>query len=407
MPLEEDELYQERILDHYEEPFHRGRCPAATHAPRGRQSALWRCRARRIGDRAGRHDSRRLLRRRRLLHQPGRGLDADRTDQRLPVGRGQDFHRRRHAEPVRRQADAQSAEVLPAVVAGACNRPSIRPLVDRWRRLPEPRRLARPLHGLDAGLAFAPIFRFSPACCMPTHSAPACRWSISTTPPRTQRPRQVIQSMVDVYEQHYANVHRGIHWLSDQSTDLYEEAREQGAGVHRRRSREEVIFTHGTTESINLVARSWGDANLRAGDEILLTEMEHHSNIVPWQQVAARTGAVVRFLPITDDGRLDLDALDALLDRAHPHRGGDGGLERAGHDQSAGRDRRAGARGRRGRAGRRGPERAAPADRRAARWASTFWPSAATRCWGPRASACCMAGANCSKRCRRFWAAAA
>jgi cysteine desulfurase/selenocysteine lyase len=129
----------------------------------------------------------------------------------------------------------------------------------------------------------------------------------------TQRPRQVIQAIVDTYEKHYANVHRGIHWLSDQSTDLFEETRGKVRAFINAPSLEEVIFTHGTTESINLVARSWGDANLRPGDEILLTEMEHHANIVPWQQAAARTGAIIRFLPITDDGQLALDQLDRLL----------------------------------------------------------------------------------------------
>lgn len=129
----------------------------------------------------------------------------------------------------------------------------------------------------------------------------------------TQRPRQVIQAMVDVYEKHYANVHRGIHWLSDQSTDLYEEARGKVRAFIGAPSTEQVIFTHGATESVNLVARSWGDANVRAGDEILLSEMEHHANIVPWQQLAARTGASVRFLPITDDGQLRLDLLDEYL----------------------------------------------------------------------------------------------
>jgi len=129
----------------------------------------------------------------------------------------------------------------------------------------------------------------------------------------TQRPRQVIQAMVDVYERHYANVHRGIHWLSDQSTDLFELARGKVQQFIGAQSLAEVIFTHGTTESINLVARSWGDANLLAGDEILLTEMEHHANIVPWQQAAVRTGAAVRFAPITDDGQLDLPAFDKLL----------------------------------------------------------------------------------------------
>jgi cysteine desulfurase / selenocysteine lyase len=129
----------------------------------------------------------------------------------------------------------------------------------------------------------------------------------------TQRPRQVIRAITDTYERHYANVHRGVHWLSDQATDLYEEARAKVRDFLGAPASEQVIFTHGTTESINLVARGWGDANLKPGDEILLTELEHHSNIVPWQQLAARSGAVVRFLPITDDGHLATDALDAWL----------------------------------------------------------------------------------------------
>ena len=129
----------------------------------------------------------------------------------------------------------------------------------------------------------------------------------------TQRPRQVIQSLVDVYEKHYANVHRGIHWLSDQSTDLYEEAREKTRVFINAAHREEVIFSYGTTEGINLVARSWGDANVKAGDEILLSEMEHHANLVPWYQLAERTGCNVRHLPITDDGQLVLDALPKML----------------------------------------------------------------------------------------------
>ncbi len=129
----------------------------------------------------------------------------------------------------------------------------------------------------------------------------------------TQRPRSVIQAIVDTYEQHYANVHRGIHWLSDQTTDLFEQAREKIQRFIGAERREEVIFTHGATEGINLVARSWGDAFLRTGDEILLTEMEHHANFVPWHQAAARTGAKIRYIPITDDGQLDLSSLGQLL----------------------------------------------------------------------------------------------
>ena len=129
----------------------------------------------------------------------------------------------------------------------------------------------------------------------------------------TQRPRQVIGALSQVYEQSYANVHRGIHWLSDQSTDLYEEARRKVQQFIGARHIDEVIFTHGATEGINLVARSWGDHHLKPGDEILLTEMEHHANIVPWQQLAERTGAVIRFLPITDEGELALDRLGEYL----------------------------------------------------------------------------------------------
>jgi cysteine desulfurase/selenocysteine lyase len=129
----------------------------------------------------------------------------------------------------------------------------------------------------------------------------------------SQRPRHVIQAIVDSYERHYANVHRGIHWLADQTTDRYEDAREKVRMLINAPAREQVIFTAGTTGGINLVARSWGEANLHAGDELLLTEMEHHSNLVPWQQVAQRTGARLRYIPVTDDGLLDLDVYDRLL----------------------------------------------------------------------------------------------
>jgi cysteine desulfurase/selenocysteine lyase len=141
----------------------------------------------------------------------------------------------------------------------------------------------------------------------------------------SQRPRPVIKAIVDAYQQHYANVHRGVHSLAEEIDELYEAAREKVRAFINAPGRpredgssattEQVIFTPGTTQSINLVARSWGDAFVRAGDEILLTEMEHHSNLVPWHQLAARVGAVVRHIPLTDDGRLQLDALDSLLTR--------------------------------------------------------------------------------------------
>ncbi len=129
----------------------------------------------------------------------------------------------------------------------------------------------------------------------------------------TQRPRQVIDAIRNVYERDYANVHRGIHTLSERSTELYEQAREKVRGLIGAEHARECIFTQGTTASINLVARSWGDANLQPGDEVLTTVMEHHSNLVPWQQTAERTGAVLRHVPITDDGRLDMAAFGRLL----------------------------------------------------------------------------------------------
>jgi cysteine desulfurase / selenocysteine lyase len=129
----------------------------------------------------------------------------------------------------------------------------------------------------------------------------------------TQRPRQVIEVLRRVYERDYANVHRGIHTLSERATEQYEEAREKVRDFIGAEYAREVIFTSGTTSGINLVARSWGDANIKRGDEILVTTMEHHSNLVPWHQLAERTGAVIRHIPITDDGLLILDGLDTLL----------------------------------------------------------------------------------------------
>jgi cysteine desulfurase/selenocysteine lyase len=129
----------------------------------------------------------------------------------------------------------------------------------------------------------------------------------------TQRPSSVIKTLVEAYEHHYANVHRGIHWLSEQSTDLFEEARETVRRFIHAQHRHEIIFTTGATAAINTVARGWGDQQLGPQDEILLTEMEHHSNIVPWQQLAARTGCQLRWIPVTDDGLLRMDQLSKLI----------------------------------------------------------------------------------------------
>jgi cysteine desulfurase/selenocysteine lyase len=130
----------------------------------------------------------------------------------------------------------------------------------------------------------------------------------------TQKPRAVLDALRHYYEHDNANVHRGIHELSNRATAGFEAARTRAAKFINARGAEEVIFTRGTTEGINLVAASWGASHIKAGDKILLTEMEHHSNIVPWQLLAERTGAKLSFWPITGDiGLLDMNRLDEWL----------------------------------------------------------------------------------------------
>ena len=128
-----------------------------------------------------------------------------------------------------------------------------------------------------------------------------------------QKPLAVIERLTRYYSEEHANIHRGVYRLSEQATLAYENARERLARFLNAPETREVIFTRGTTESVNLVAASWGRANLRAGDEILLTGMEHHANIVPWQMIAAQTGAVIKVVPVTPSGELDPDAFRALL----------------------------------------------------------------------------------------------
>ncbi len=129
----------------------------------------------------------------------------------------------------------------------------------------------------------------------------------------TQKPRCVVEAMVDEYYSTNANVHRGVHFLSQQATDLHERARERVRSFINAKSTAEIIFTRGTTESLNLVASSYGEAFLHEGDEVLLTTMEHHSNIVPWQLLRERKGIVIKEVPITERGELCLDRLEALI----------------------------------------------------------------------------------------------
>lgn len=130
----------------------------------------------------------------------------------------------------------------------------------------------------------------------------------------SQKPRKVIEALVHYYEHDNANVHRGIHELSNRATHAFENARARVAKFINARSADEIIWTRGTSEGINLVANTWGTKNLKPGDVILLTEAEHHSNIVPWQLLTQRTGAKVAYIPVTgDEGTLDLNKLDSVL----------------------------------------------------------------------------------------------
>jgi cysteine desulfurase/selenocysteine lyase len=134
----------------------------------------------------------------------------------------------------------------------------------------------------------------------------------------TQRPRQVLDAMDRFYRGHYANVHRGIHTLSEEATAAYEQSRHTLAALIGCREPREIIIGAGATAAINLVARTWAESELRAGDHVLLTLMEHHANIVPWQQLAERKGLRIAWVPLTADGQLDLVAASELMDRLQP-----------------------------------------------------------------------------------------
>jgi len=129
-----------------------------------------------------------------------------------------------------------------------------------------------------------------------------------------QRPLAVINAESHFYQHGYAAVHRGIHTLSQQATSDMENVRDQAARFINAASQEEIVFVKGTTEGINLVANTWGSSNLQAGDNLIITEMEHHANIVPWQMLAARNGVEVRVLPLNDNGELALEQLTGLID---------------------------------------------------------------------------------------------
>ncbi len=129
----------------------------------------------------------------------------------------------------------------------------------------------------------------------------------------TQKPKPVIQTIVDYYQGMNANVHRAIHFLGEKATLNFEEARQKVAKFINAPSSRQIVFTRGTTEAINLVATAWGEKFIGQGDEIILSEMEHHSNLIPWQLLAQKVGAKLRFIPFTEEGVLDFDAFEKIL----------------------------------------------------------------------------------------------
>jgi cysteine desulfurase/selenocysteine lyase len=149
-----------------------------------------------------------------------------------------------------------------------------------------------------------------PALAQQAHGHPLVYLDNAAT---SQKPKAVIDALRRYYEEDNANVHRGVHLLSQRATDVYEAARETIRAFINAASTREIIYTRNATESINLVARAWGDANVKKGDEVLITAMEHHSNIVPWQMLCGRVGATLRVAPMNDRGELLMDEFSALL----------------------------------------------------------------------------------------------
>ncbi|MEA3061904.1 MAG: cysteine desulfurase / selenocysteine lyase [Sphingomonadales bacterium] len=142
-------------------------------------------------------------------------------------------------------------------------------------------------------------------------------WAYLDSAATAQKPRPVIEAIARGYAETYATVHRGVYQRSAEMTLAFEAARRRTARFIGARAAEEVVFVRGATEGINLVAQSWGGTNLRSGDRIMLSVLEHHSNIVPWQMIAERTGAAIDVAPLTGDGRIDLDAMAAMLTERH------------------------------------------------------------------------------------------
>jgi cysteine desulfurase/selenocysteine lyase len=143
-------------------------------------------------------------------------------------------------------------------------------------------------------------------------------WAFLDSAASSQKPRQVLDAMREYYEHSYANVHRGVYTLAERATAGFEGAREKVRAFVNAETTREIVFTRQATEAINLIAYAWGLNNLGPGDVVIVTELEHHSNFVPWQYIAKRTGATFRMVPLTDDGELQLDAFDELAREGSP-----------------------------------------------------------------------------------------
>ena len=207
------------------------------------------------------------------------------------------------------------------------------------------------------------------------------------------KPRAVISAMTEAMETQYANVHRGLHWMSERTTEAYESTRDAVAGLLNAADRAEIVFVRNSTEAINLVAHSYGRGIMKPGQAVVISAMEHHSNIVPWQMLRDAHGIELRVAPITDAGELDMAGYEALLEDGRV------GLVAMTHMSNV-------------------LGTYTPAERIAqiahARWCTGAWTCRrwtriftclpGTNCTGRRGLACCMPSASCWKRCRRFWA---
>ena len=351
MPLDEEELYQERIQEYYEEPYHRGRCSQCTHAHEDTNPLC--------GD---------VIRLELQIDDQGTLKEVYFNGDGCCISQAA-------ASMLVEKFDGQPIEDVKKFTAqDMLDLFGVRLTPNRqkccllsWRVLQAALLLARPgqrrrrtAHHLgeeDFMTTVSQSTTFDPQRFRPDF--PILARTVHGDVPlvyldnaaTSQRPRQVIEAIVDAYENHYANVHRGIHTLwPKRSTNCTRTPGRRSASSSTPPAKcreddspattEQIIFTSGTTHSINLVARSWGDANVRPGDEILLSEMEHHSNLVPWYQLAERTGAVVRHIPLDRRRAAATRRARRAVDPADEAGGGDGGFQRAGHDQSAGRNHR-------------------------------------------------------------------